>query len=290
MTVSHVAVLLIAVLATAQALTWTPGANKMSLQRPEGDRTFYVYVPKIYNPSSAVPVVFAFHGLGDSCDNFGPAIALDTYAEQMNFLYVYPCATTGLLGSAWNAGTCCLQPTTVDDVAFTRAMIDTLRQTFNVSKIFSTGFSNGAMFSERLACEVSDVFTAIASVSGCVELEPGNSQGLANCDSSFTATGKSVATLHIHGDLDLVVPWTGDALLGFPDQPTNFNAWATRNACTGQPAQTLNTTKYTNQVYETCKNGVKVELVRNSGGGHQWPRDSLFDTTQYVAEFFYRLF
>lgn len=68
------------------------------------------------------------------------------------------------------------------------------------------------------------MFQAAASVSGCVELEPGNAQGLAACDKAYANGARNVSVLMVHGDFDFVVPWTGDAILGFPDIPTNFAA------------------------------------------------------------------
>ena len=39
-------------------------------------------------------------------------------------------------------------------------------------RVYSTGFSNGAFMSHRLACQASDVFAAIASVSGVLANRP----------------------------------------------------------------------------------------------------------------------
>jgi poly(3-hydroxybutyrate) depolymerase len=53
-----------------------------------------------------------------------------------------------LIGNAWNAGKCCLQPTDIDDVAFSRAMVDAIRKAgirVNTTKVWVSGFSNGAM-------------------------------------------------------------------------------------------------------------------------------------------------
>ena len=143
-----------------------------------------------------------------------------------------------------------------------------------------------AMFSETLACNASDIFAAVASVSGVVELEPGNAGGLANCDANFAAHGQRVSVLQIHGDADFVVPWTGDSLLGFPDIPTDMLDWSARNGCLNTTQQTLNVGSFTNQVWQKCDYGVSVELVRNAGGSHEWPSATGFDTSTYIAEFF----
>jgi poly(3-hydroxybutyrate) depolymerase len=266
-----------------------PGQASYTIQRPEGTRTFYVWVPKSYDGSAAFPVIFSFHGLGDTCLDFGPETGLQSLSETYNFLYVYPCGYPGLIGNAWNAGTCCLNPSSIDDVAFTREMLNTLNSNYHVnsSRVFASGFSNGAMMAEILGCEAADIFQATASVSGVVELVPGNSAGLAACSTSYASRSQRVSTVNIHGDLDFVVPWTGDALLGFPDIPTNFQDWAVRNQCKGNPVVTFQKAQYTESTYLDCAGKTTVRLVKNEGGGHEWPSDSNFDTATYIVNFFF---
>jgi len=265
-----------------------PGEHHYQLQRPEGVRDFYVWVPKSYDGSRAFPIIFAFHGLGDDCQSFGHSVGLLELSETNNFLLVYPCGYPGLIGNAWNAGTCCLNPSTIDDVMLTRLMVQTIQSDFkvNASRIFASGFSNGAMMSEILGCEAADLIAASASVSGIVELLPGNSEGLTKCSQDYVKFNKAVSTVNIHGTFDLVVPWTGDFILGFPTVPDNFAAWAQRNGCKGQPVQTFQKGAYSNQIYQSCNNGTTVEVVQVSGGGHDWPSDSDFDTATFIVEFF----
>lgn len=268
----------------------TPGQNHFQVQRPEGLRDYYVWVPNSYlkDPTEPADVIFAYHGLGDTCTDFGPATGFIDLTEANRFLFVYPCGSAGTLGNAWNAGTCCLAPTTVDDVEFTRDMVAALKANFTVNpnRIFVSGFSNGAMMAEVLACQANDILSGAAGVSGCVEMEPGNDVGERFCSTYYAANNRQIPVLHVHGDLDFVVPWTGDTLLGFPPTPTDFADWASRNNCTGTPVQTLNNGPYTNQVYQTCGSDATTELVRHSGGGHEWPVDQYFNTPEYILQFF----
>lgn len=266
-----------------------PGQNQFTMQRPEGTRTYYAWQPKSYNQSGPpVPLLFAFHGLGDSCTNFGQSTGFIDYAEKYNFILVYPCGSQGLLGTAWNAGTCCLNPSSIDDVQFTRLMIAEMSKVFHInsSRVYTSGFSNGAMMSEILTCEAANLFAASASVSGVVELVPGNSEGEAKCDQYYQPFYKAIPTVNIHGTIDFLVPWTGDAILGFPPIPDNFAYWAKRNGCKGNPVQTFSKGTFSNQIYQTCNNGSVVELVKNDGGGHEWPRNANFDTTAFIVSFF----
>ena len=90
---------------------------------------------------------------------------------------------------------------------------------------------------------------------------------------------------------DLVVPWTGDALLGFPTVPDDMAAWVRRNGCRGAPVQTLNVSTFSNQVWSNCNNdatvslNTTVELVLNQGGGHIFPMGDDWNVSDYILKF-----
>ena len=208
-----------------------------------------------------------------------------------------------LAGNGWNAGTCCLQPTSVDDVAFARSIVAALASggvRVDSGRVWVAGFSNGAMMAEVIGCAAADVFSASASVSGVVELEPGNESGLAACDKQFgpaLAVNRSLAVWHIHGTADTVVPFAGEALLGFPPILANMRRWVQRVGC--QPAvnaSTLDSGTYSNVVWSNCSassyvtapQSLSVQLVENAGGQHEWPVDAHFDTTAAIVDFLFQ--
>jgi len=212
--------------------------SSRSITRPEGEREFRVYVPKSYNNTGKVPLVFSFHGLNDNCDNFISAVGFMDYADQMGFVLVAPCGSFGLMGVGWNSGTCCgfSDDTHPDDVTLTRNITSYIQAQLCIDEthIYTTGFSNGAFMSEILACVASDIFRAAVSVSGVVELRPGNQGSLTACDQAYKAAGRNVGVLNVHGTLDFLVPWTGDELLGFSPIPTDMDAWVSRAGCNSQ--------------------------------------------------------
>ena len=121
-----------------------------------------------------MPVVFAFHGGGGDMQLMaGDHYGLVAKADSAGFIAVFPNGYSrfprGKLAT-WNAGHCCgaARDTGSDDVGFVRAMVAQLRQraSIDTQRIFATGMSNGGMFSYRLACEMADVFRAIAPVAG----------------------------------------------------------------------------------------------------------------------------
>ena len=184
---------------------------------------------------------------------------------------------------------------------------------FNASRVWVSGFSNGAMMSEVIGCSAADVFSASASVSGVVELQPGNAGGLAVCDKLFgplRAANRSLAVFHIHGLLDDVVPFTGDALLGFPPIQLDMSSWVQRVGCELYVnSSDLHSGPYSNTEWVNCSAAattsitttttsvtgtlltpgrLSVELVENAGGGHEWPVDDYFDTTRAIVDFFFQ--
>ena len=104
-----------------------------------------------------------------------------------------PAAAQDTAFATWNAGNCCggARDQNVDDVGFIRQIVANLTRQMNVDRqrIYATGMSNGGLMSYRLACEMSDVFKAIAPVAGT--------------DNTRSCTPKQpVAVLHIHARND----------------------------------------------------------------------------------------
>ncbi len=124
------------------------------------DREIVAYWPK--QPDGPVGLMFAWHGLGDSADNFSDALDLETLARQNNMLVVAPYSLNPLLVT-WDylsgGGNDLLL---VDDV---RACAD---QAFDLdlNRVVSTGFSFGALWTTFLTMERSDVFSGTLTFSG----------------------------------------------------------------------------------------------------------------------------
>jgi len=57
------------------------------------NRTFEYYIPSTYNNSTAVPLLFSFHGLGSTGDQQRDLTKFDQLAEQEGFIAVFPNAT-----------------------------------------------------------------------------------------------------------------------------------------------------------------------------------------------------
>jgi polyhydroxybutyrate depolymerase len=160
------------------------------------NRPVLVHVPAMPEGSEA-PLLVVLHGAGSTAARFEAKTGFDQLADEDRFIVVYPDAIAIGSSTTWNAGRCCppASAARVDDVAFVVALLERLETTYRVDvrRVYAVGHSNGAMLAQRLGCEESLLFAAVASVAGSLEL-PG------------CVPRRAVAMLEIHGTADRQVP------------------------------------------------------------------------------------
>jgi len=120
-------------------------------------RSYVLSVPKSYDPSTPLALVFGWHGSGASGNQARQSFAIEPAAAG-GAIFVYP--SSAGLGWDWS-------PSGID-VALFDALAGFLTANYCVDRkrIFSTGMSNGAYFTNVLACYRGDVLRAIAPVAG----------------------------------------------------------------------------------------------------------------------------
>lgn len=233
------------------------------------ERTYIVHLPTIYTGEQALPLVLSFHGGGGNAENQMRVSNFAPLADEKGFIVVYPNGTGRFEDKlfTWNGGGCCGYAVTsqVDDVAFVRALIADLQTIANIDtkRIYATGFSNGGIFSYRLACDASDLFAAIAPVSG--------TQNYLRCKPK-----EPVAVMHIHGTEDENLPYNGGsgpksiAGVEFASVKDSIDFWTAFDQCPTSP-ETESTTDFQHDTYSNCANGTTIELYTIFGGKHAWP-------------------
>ncbi len=240
------------------------------------ERFYIVHVPTAYKSQVATPLVVVLHGGGgDMSIQASPDYyKLSPKADKENFIAVYPNGYSKLKSgkfATWNAGHCCgdARDKKIDDVGFIKTIIESLSRQLNVDqkRIFATGMSNGAMMSYRLACEMPNVFRAIAAVAG--------TDNTAECKPA-----KAVSILHIHAKNDDHVLFTGGSGKSLSDKSkvTEFisvadtiQKWNALNACEKIPKRNLEKPRAFCETYSECKNNSEVQLCVTETGGHSWP-------------------
>jgi len=226
------------------------------------ERSYILHIPPDYDPSQPTPLILAYHGIKLNAQEMMRISGFSAQADKDNFLVAYPEGSG--TNQSWNGGECCGEAMMkkVDDVGFTRAMIEDAANFVNIdrSRIYATGFSNGAIMVYRLACDLADLIAAI----GPVAAAPATSL----CNPS-----RPVSVIHFHGDADRLNPYEGGTISGgreFMSVEDGIDLWVSLNSCPTQ-AQETQTGNIIHRIYAPCQQNSAVELYKILGGEHAWP-------------------
>jgi polyhydroxybutyrate depolymerase len=257
------------------------GAGEHTRTIPVGDlqRRYRVHVPKIYDAAGPTPVVVVFHGGGGNPESMVRLTGMNTKSDEAGFIVVYPFGS-GLdpeRGLTFNGGGCCgyAMQNRIDDVGFTRALLDDLAKVTNVdtNRVFATGLSNGGIMAHCVASELSDRIAAIAPIGGPLMLEACHPK-------------RAVSIMHFHGTADEFAPFMGGfgrgALGGkgvtdFRSVDHTIQDWVKANGCKTEPEVVAfpdtadDGMRVTRKTWGGGKDGSEVVLIEIHGGGHTWP-------------------
>jgi polyhydroxybutyrate depolymerase len=135
------------------------------------------------------------------------------------------------------------------------------------AQVWAAGQSNGGMMAYRLACDLSEKITAIAVVVGSL------------VDTSCNPE-KQVSLLHIHGDLDPLVPIQGGGKLDTPNIYYSVLDYAKANSCNG--SSSTNFTSEVQQFIWSCPNSSQVQLVNYLANSHEWAEGYSKETLRFL--------
>jgi polyhydroxybutyrate depolymerase len=251
-----------------------PGDYLRELEFGGRKRFYEIHIPANYNPSTPTPVVLVFHGGGGYPAAVRYQSGMDRVADRHRFIAVYP-AGTGIVRDrllVWNGLICCgyALKKNIDDVGFTRAILDDLGRYFNVDnrRVYATGISNGAILTYRLARELPNRIAAIGPVAGL--LPPGRSPA-----------GRPVPIIHFHGMADQNYPYTGGVgprsatKTSWESVPNVIRAWVSAFSLPPNPTKTSTQGAATLSIYGPGPNGAEIRVWLIKGGGHTWPGGSM---------------
>lgn len=250
-------------------------------------RDYRIYIPAAYDGTQPWPLVLNLHGYTSNAIEQEFYSQMDMVADTGHFLVCYP---NGVLNS-WNVGL--PGGSSADDVGFINALIDTLSANYSIdpARVFSCGMSNGGFMSYKLACELTDRFAAIASVTG----------SMVPTEAALCAPSHPIPVLEIHGTADPVVPYLG--LVNTLSIPDLLVFWTQKNGCMGDPLvePVPNTSLLDGSTaelikYNDCEAGTEVWHYKVYEGGHTWPgalviigvTNQDFSASPAIWEFFLR--
>lgn len=237
------------------------GERRGTIEGPDGVRTFGVHLPDDLAPGA--PLLVGLHGYTQGSAAFEIYTGLAGTATARGMVTVLPDG----IEDSWNGGSSCCPPATrrgVDDVGFLRALTEGLRTELDLDpeRTWAVGFSNGGFLALRTACEAPEVFAAVVSHAGTMDLV---------CEPA-----QPVSVLLSHGDRDGLIPFEGGRGPVSPQSAGRgardvFAAWRQLDGC---PEPTPRRSLADDELLaHPCDDGTAVGLAVWAGVGHVWPSD-----------------
>jgi polyhydroxybutyrate depolymerase len=255
------------------------GDHERTVAVGEMKRRYVLHVPPGYDAAKATPVVIVYHGGGGNPQSMVRLTGMNAKADAAGFIAVYPYGTGALENSllTFNGGGCCgyAMEKNIDDVGFTRALLDDLATVANVdtNRVFATGLSNGGIMAHYVASELSDRIAAIAPVGGPLMMPAPNAK-------------RAVSVMHFHGTGDEFAPFKGGfgkgafggkGVTDFKSVEHTIQSWVKANGCAAEskvdplPDKANDGMKSTRKTWSGGRDGSEVVLIEIENGGHTWP-------------------
>jgi uncharacterized protein len=244
-------------------LSLCPLPDQLHSERPAD----YV-VPSDYDPAKEYPLVVVLHGFGANGPIQSFYMGVTQQVDERDFILVHPNGTPDASGDRfWYSGaSCCGTPQ--DDVLYLTQVIEEAKAALNVDedRVYLWGHSNGGFMAYTMACEASEIVTAIVSLAGSSFADA------ADC----APRTEPVSVLQVHGDADTTIPYDDNARA--PGAETMFARHAGFLGCDLDRTGTrpdldlernlVGTDTAVRFHEEDCAAGTSAELWTIEGGSH----------------------
>lgn len=276
------------------------------------DRAYLLTMPAGTTAPTPLPLVVDIHGMAEGADVHVKMSGFAALGKAEGFITVFPRGPGPL--PHWTVGPGGSSSGPNADIDFIGALLDQIEATacIDVSRVYVSGLSMGAMMSSLLACRMADRFAAIAPVAGITNFDDCTPaapmpiiafHGTADPILGFNGGVGDIASVLGGGESNPAAPSTTlpAADLEGAGYPANVRAWAKRNGCQPTPTDTSVAKDVTLRTY-TCPPGADLEFYVIIGGGHAWPGSEFsqqvasavgfttmdIDATALIWEFFRR--
>jgi polyhydroxybutyrate depolymerase len=215
-------------------------------------RSVLFHLPPSYDGARPVPLVLNFHYLFGTPESERDLTHMSTSADAAGYMVAYPAG----LDKGFNAGSCCVDQKR-DDVGFTRDLLDlTIKNVcVDLRRIYSTGMSNGAAFTFRLACEMSDRIAAFAPVAAPMMM-------------TCTQARRPPPIAFFFGTKDVAMRLFRDP---YQWARQDMDGWAARNRCRSTMPRVVGRRGDTRLEAYDCPYPADLGLIVIEDGGHTWP-------------------
>lgn len=220
------------------------------------------------------PLLLLLHGGGGRGQGMLRLTGIEAAADQAGFVLAMPDG----IDRHWNDGRSTIK-NKQDDVAFIAALIDRTARDVPIDRdrVAVAGISNGAIFAERIGCDLADRVGTIVAVAGTLARDY-----MPRCHPS-----QPVSVLQFDGTADPIMPYAGGKVADFGgrgeggdvlsvDETIAF--WSRSDGCKSVSAARslpahalLDPTRVTLRTGEGCRNGNALQEYSIQGGGHTWP-------------------
>jgi polyhydroxybutyrate depolymerase len=219
--------------------------------------------------STALPLVLALHGRGDTGPNFVRSMGLLDVVDSKKVLLAYPTGEAILGASGW-AGMRGVK-NAPDDEKYLRAVIADMKQRFNVDgkRVVVVGLSLGGFMANFFACSAADKITGILSISGSLVSE----------ETSRCNPARPLSITLVHGTDDGTIAYEGGTLplisKAYPGASGLYDFWSNKMGCSASTAlpaadfdSSISGAETAGKTQTGCQGGGKVSFFTIKGGAH----------------------
>jgi len=274
--------------ATAPAqIPTTPGLHHLTTTHNGVVRKFLLMVPNSYSAGTEVPLMFCFHGSGQTIQGFvydkfdppnGGREELLRKADAEGFILVFPEALFNAESgkTSWNSREPYPQTNGPhDDIGLVQHLIALLRGALSIdgTRLYAAGFSNGAGFTALLGSQLPCTFAALACIAG------GTAHPASWTDTTLVyipVPTRPVSTLIVRGRLDNKRPLHGGINVDGVRSTSlaeDRDFWLFANGCdtSAYTTDTYGVDTVVVRTYAACGQGTEVRTVGLKLMRHFWP-------------------